>query len=235
MLSLNDPKKFANTLLNEVLTHGFQSLGKRDLELLIFYLLERDGYICKNSRNYEVSKLLRIPEGRLKLLRKDSYARWQTIDNINSGDIIRGVFSQCFSEEKIKQSFNHASASDKKDGFIPILIEHPADRAEFESEVIIANGIPKYERNREVLLVRFDIVIDIAKKYNILKDEKEIEKNLKKINQSSTTLAELLRSDISKLGFGDFRSALNDTLIKLITKPVEAEGVSIYSFLSCLF
>jgi hypothetical protein len=231
---LKDPEAFTRIFLEQTLQHGFQSLGKRDLELLIFYLLERDGAVSRTLPNYEIAKLLRVPESRLRLLRKDSYARWQAIDGVNQADIIKGIFVECFSQEKIKQSLNHLSSADKKDGFIAVRIDHPADRVEFENEIINANGIPKYERNREVLLVRFDILLEIAKKYEILADQNQIANDLRKIGKKSTTLAELLAKDISELSFPDFRSALSDTLIKLITKTVEAEGVQIYDFLKCI-
>ena len=42
-LSLKDPAGFGNEFLRLTLLQGFQSLTKRDLELLIFVLLERDG------------------------------------------------------------------------------------------------------------------------------------------------------------------------------------------------
>ena len=41
-LSLKDPAGFGNEFLRLTLLQGFQSLTKRDLELLIFVLLERD-------------------------------------------------------------------------------------------------------------------------------------------------------------------------------------------------
>ncbi len=232
-LKLNNPEAFATTFLNEVLRQGFQSLGKRDLELLIFYLLEKDGTISRNSRNHEIARLLRIPESRLKLLRKDSYARWQAIDDINQTEIIKYIFSECFTEEKLKQSLNHASSTDKSDGFIPIRVEHPAYRTELENEVINVNGIPKYERNREVLLIRFEILLKIAEKHGILKDQKDMETALKKLGKKSTTLAELLAKDVSELSISDFRSALNDTLIKIVTKPID-QDISISAFLQCL-
>ena len=44
-IALKDPAGFANEFLRLTLLQGFQSLTKRDLELLIFVLLERDGAI----------------------------------------------------------------------------------------------------------------------------------------------------------------------------------------------
>lgn len=49
-ISLNDPNGFAENLLVRYLEQGFQSLSKRDTDLLIFLLLERDGaYIAAAS------------------------------------------------------------------------------------------------------------------------------------------------------------------------------------------
>ena len=61
-LSLKDPAGFGNEFLRLTLLQGFQSLTKRDLELLMFVLLERDG----GRWIYEI-KLLQPGGQRVKL------------------------------------------------------------------------------------------------------------------------------------------------------------------------
>ena len=49
-IELKDPAAFGTEFLRLTLLQGFQSLTKRDLELLIFILLERDGAIARRTR-----------------------------------------------------------------------------------------------------------------------------------------------------------------------------------------
>jgi len=63
-IELKDPARFAEAFLRLSLMQGFGSLNKRDLELLTFVLLERDGAISRGSSNAAVALQLRItPRG----------------------------------------------------------------------------------------------------------------------------------------------------------------------------
>ena len=54
-IELKDPAGFAEEFLRLTLLQGFQSLTKRDLELLIFVLIERDGAINRSDSNAAVA------------------------------------------------------------------------------------------------------------------------------------------------------------------------------------
>ncbi len=75
-IELKDPAGFGNEFLRLTLLQGFQSLTKRDLELLIFVLLERDGAIDRGDSNASVALQLRVTPAKVKGLRRDGYARW---------------------------------------------------------------------------------------------------------------------------------------------------------------
>lgn len=78
-IELKDAAAFGNEFLRLTLLQGFQSLTKRDLELLIFVLLERDGAISRNSSNAMVALQLRVTSAKVKALRRDGYARWRSL------------------------------------------------------------------------------------------------------------------------------------------------------------
>ena len=69
-IALKDPAGFANEFLRLTLLQGFQSLTKRDLELLIFVLLERDGAIQRADSNFSVASHLRVTPAKVKALRR---------------------------------------------------------------------------------------------------------------------------------------------------------------------
>ena len=52
-LELKDPAAFASEFLRQTQLQGFGALSKRDLELLVFVLLERDGAIDRNASNLQ--------------------------------------------------------------------------------------------------------------------------------------------------------------------------------------
>ena len=78
-IELKDPAAFGTEFLRLTLLQGFQSLTKRDLELLIFVLLERDGAIGRDESNFTVAGKLRVTPAKIKALRRDGYARWRAL------------------------------------------------------------------------------------------------------------------------------------------------------------
>ena len=76
-LMLHDPAAFGQRLLDQLVLQGFQTLAKRDIELLVVYLLEQDGALSKTITNFEVASILRLPLAKVKRLRREGYARWR--------------------------------------------------------------------------------------------------------------------------------------------------------------
>lgn len=82
------------------------------------------------------------------------------------------------------------------EGFIPLLIEHPDDRAEMERAIKVAGGIPIHERNREVVLITHTLLLEIADHHNLLQDDpkvirdqlKQLAKEVDQILAADTTL-----------------------------------------------
>ena len=78
-LELKDPAAFAAEFLRQTQLQGFGALSKRDLELLVFVLLERDGAIDRNASNHAAAQRLRVTPAKLRALRRDGYARWRQL------------------------------------------------------------------------------------------------------------------------------------------------------------
>ena len=67
---------FARRFLTKYLAHGFQSLSKRDVELLLFYELELCELVSSAASNHDVAKKLRLTGRKVAALRRDAWARW---------------------------------------------------------------------------------------------------------------------------------------------------------------
>ena len=129
---LSDPASFSTNLLREFLFNGWGSLSKRDLDLLMFILLERDGALDRTASNYEVARELRLTESRVALLRKDAYARWRLLHPEEPQSVLKRIFQSSLTERKLEHVMKFATERRMNEGFIPLLIEHPDDRAEME-------------------------------------------------------------------------------------------------------
>jgi len=210
-LKLNDPAGFGQRILNQYTTEGWGSLSKRDLELLVFILLEKDGVLRRNDSNYDLGRMLRITEAKVSALRRDAYARWRPLIDEQSGDVLRRVFKQAIDQERLQQTIKFATDRKMVEGFIPMLVEHPDDRSEVEHAIKAAGAIPIYERNREVLLVHHETFLKIADDIGILEtDPKKIQIQLQKMLGDQQSLKDFLTTPIKKLTVDSARTALND-------------------------
>jgi hypothetical protein len=221
-IQLNDPAGFGDEFLRLTLLQGFQSLTKRDLELLIFVLLERDGAISRADSNAAVALKLRVTTAKVKALRRDGYARWRALVPEDPQAALQRIVATALSEANIETGAKHVSERTRKEGFIAVRIEHPDDAQQFEQAIIEVGALPVYERNREVVAVRFDTLLKIAERWGYLQaDPAGIVKELQHLAPASEELADLLKKDIGKLRWEDVRRALNGLGAKAV-----ADGAS---------
>ena len=235
-IKLNNPALFGQKLAELYLEQGFQSLPKRDLDLLFFILLEIDGTIGKGDKSYDVARKLRITEERVKSLRKYAYARWRTLIEEPPQEALKRIISRILTIENIKAGAVHASEKKREDGFLAVMIEHPDDRAEFEHAIKDSGAIPVYERNTEVIDVRFDTLIKIAEDNNFFDNNpKAIRDALKDIEPSAEALDDLLKTPVTKLKWKDVRAALNslgaDAIKSLATSKIESLLKIVFPFM----
>ena len=221
-IELKDPAGFGNEFLRLTLLQGFQSLTKRDLELLIFVLLERDGAIQRADSNFSVASHLRVTPAKVKALRRDGYARWRALVPEESDAALQRIVATVLTEANLKAGAKHVSERSRKDGFLAIRIEHPDDHQQFEQAILDVGALPVYERNREVVAVRFDTLLAIAERWGYLQtDPASVVAELKKLTPTAEEVADLLKKDVSKLRWQDARNALNSLGAKAVTSTAE--------------
>jgi hypothetical protein len=176
-----------------------------------------DGAIDRFASNHTVAKLLRITPAKVAALRRDAYARWRTLSNENTEDIIKRVLRSALTEASLKNAARYASERRKEEGFLAILIEHPDYRTEFEQAVKDTGALPIYERNREVIILHYETLLKLAENMNLLdKDPAKIQAKLKKLCGTKTDLEGFLKKDIKELTWDDARSALDSVGAKVI-------------------
>ncbi len=221
-IELKDPAAFGNEFLRLTLLQGFQSLTKRDLELLIFVLLERDGAISRSESNAAVALRLRVTPAKVKGLRRDGYARWRALVPEEGEAALQRIVAGVLTEANLRSGAKHVTERSRKEGFLAIRIEHPDDAQQFEQAILDVGAIPVYERNRDVVAVRFDTLLKIAERWNYLQpDPAATLAELKKLAPTSEEVADLLKKDITKLRWEDLRRALNSLGAKAISSTAE--------------
>jgi len=221
-LELKDPAAFAAEFLRQTQLQGFGALSKRDLELLVYVLLERDGAIDRNASNHAAATQLRITPAKLRALRSDGYARWRQLVAEPADAALRRILANVLTEANLRAGSRHVSERSRKDGFLAVRVEHPDDRLQLEQAILDAGALPVYERNREVLAVRFDTLVALAERSGFLQPDTEaVVKALRKLAPASEELADLLQKDVSKLRWEDARNALNSLGAKAVSSSAE--------------
>ncbi|HBK45635.1 MAG TPA: hypothetical protein DDZ67_04220 [Xanthomonadaceae bacterium] len=221
-IELKDPAGFGNEFLRLTLLQGFQSLTKRDLELLIFVLLERDGAIARGDSNAAVALKLRVTPAKVKSLRRDGYARWRALVPEEGDAALQRIVATVLTEANLRSGAKHVSERSRKEGFLAIRIEHPDDAQQFEQAILEVGALPVYERNREVVAVRFDTLLKIAERWGYLQpDPQATVRELEKLTPTAEEVADLLKKDIRQLRWDDVRRALNSLGAKAIASTAE--------------
>lgn len=221
-IELKDPAAFGNEFLRLTLLQGFQSLTKRDLELLIFVLLERDGAIERSESNFTVAGKLRITPAKAKALRRDGYARWRALVPEERDDALQRIVATMLTEANLRAGAKHVSERSRKEGFLAIRIEHPDDAQQFEQAILDVGALPVYERNREVVAVRFDTLLAIAERWGYLQqDPVAVATELKKFVPTAEEVADLLKKDMTQLSWQDVRNALNSLGARAVVSTAE--------------
>jgi hypothetical protein len=222
-VTLNRPEQFAERFVETYLHQGFGTLGKRDVELLLFILLERDGVVRRDATNYEVAKQLRVTLAKVRALRRDAYARWGTLLGGEALDQVREVLRRLLQIEAVKQSMAHVSPDQRAAGFIAVRVEHPVDREELEQVIRDVGGLPEYGRNRDILLVRFTVLLDIAERLGITDEQaRKAASHLRKHAKDVDSLQDLLTADMATLSAQDVRAGLNAAAAEVVAKGPSA-------------
>lgn len=232
-IELHDPAGFAAEFLRLTLLQGFQSLTKRDLELLIFVLLERDDAIAHADSNAEVAARLRVTPAKVRALRRDGYARWRMLVPEDPDRAMARIIAAALTPAAIRAGSRHVGERSRKDGFLAVRIEHPDDAARFEQAIVEVGAVPVYERNRQVLAVRFDTLVRLSERWGHLQpDPAAVLGQLRRLAPASDELAALLAKDLGELHWRDVREALNGLGAKAVA---DSAGDGLKGLLRLLF
>ena len=230
-MKLNNPSAFATDLISHAVKPGLGSLSKRDLELLIYYLLERDGAVHRSAKTYDVASSLNLPIAKAKAYRRDAYARWRgpfgEVPKLEMANVLNVVLS----DKALDTAGKHAGRVAKQDGYIPVWIEHPIDRVDFEQAILDAGGIPRRDHHPDVLFVRFDVLTKIATVYLPATSVTSAIKSLKKLAPAAEEVKALLTKDIKDITLTDIRSTINDLGVKAANGLVDAKVGDLYKVL----
>ncbi len=224
---LSGGAKFAEKFVSLYLEQGFQSLPKKDLDLLVFILLEIDGKtIHHDHSNYEVARKLRVTPARVNALRRDAYARWWPLVKQRK-DPLQPILEKVLTAENIEAGAKFAKAKNLgEQGFLAVQIEHAYDRIEFEEALLKTGVIPIYERNPNVVVVHFDTLLRLAESHGYVgKDLKRVRDCLKNLSTANQKVKDLLKKDVAKITWDEIRSAMNDLAAEKLVSAVNAKAL----------
>ena len=109
---------FAKTFLGTYGTHGFQSLAKRDTDLLLFYALEHSGVIDSRASNHQVARRLKLTPKRVSNLRRDAWARWAEPSDVR--DHLAHTLKACFAAPALERVLKQNRSAWKTDKLSPL-------------------------------------------------------------------------------------------------------------------
>jgi len=170
-LKIEDPDKFCELFLAEYLKNGLGvGFSKRDLDVLIFYLLLKDGRYNMPADIYKVCRDFKLSETKVRNLYQDVQLRYNQYDE----KIAKKKFIEVVKSESVELRRNKLT-------FITFIIRDPLLRQYFEEWVAKVNGFTDSSFNRNLVTVSkktFSMILDtifIESKYDIAYIKDKIE------------------------------------------------------------
>jgi hypothetical protein len=170
-LKIEDPDKFCDLFLAEYFKNGLGvGFSKRDLDVLIFYLLLKDGRYNMPADIYKVCRDFKLSETKVRNLFQDVQLRYNQYDE----KIAKKKFIEVVKSESVELRGNKLT-------FITFIIRDPLLRQYFEEWVAKVNGFTDSSFNRNLVTVSkktFSMILDtifIESKYDIAYIKDKIE------------------------------------------------------------
>ncbi|MDA3053659.1 hypothetical protein [Campylobacter sp. JMF_03 NE3] len=162
------------------LAGSFGSLGKSEIDILVFSLLEP--YLAMS--NYEKSRQLKITDTRVKALCLNAHLRYGKKDD---DEIIKEILSSLNSE-------NSKSKIDFEKGEIVFGLENSVQRDVFIGRIKKLGYYADFSFNSEIVMVSIDAIFGLIgdeKFKNIVQKHKNYDEIKKKLNGEKTTWQKL--------------------------------------------
>jgi len=195
-------KNTFQNFLNIYLKNGFQSLSKKDIDLLIFYFMKKNGLI-KGKTNYEKARNLKITPNKFASLQVDAYMRWE---DENREAVLQKFLKDAFELKNIERIVEEQQELLKK-GEMALTIENAVTKLQLERTLTEINAHIRYTFNKEVIIVNiktlFEIVyfsgIELQKIKKVLLDSEDID-----------TKELIIKKDFRNITFEEYRKILNE-------------------------
>jgi len=195
-------KNTFQNFLDIYLKNGFQSLSKKDIDLLIFYFMKKNGLI-KGKTNYEKARNLKITPNKFASLQVDAYMRWE---DENREAVLQKFLKDAFELKNIERIVEEQQELLKK-GEMALTIENAVTKLQLERTLTEINAHIRYTFNKEVIIVNiktlFEIVyfsgIELQKIKKVLLDSEDID-----------TKELIIKKDFRNITFEEYRKILNE-------------------------
>jgi hypothetical protein len=178
--------------------NGFGTLSKKEIELLIFSLMEKTLGNLRPYSIYEWAKILKLTAGKIKNLKLESYLKYYSL--LNREVDIAQTIKKFFSRTELVH-FDISAENTKLDsGQVRILIEDPVILFEFDRIFKNLNGIYEIDRKGEVASMS---VKDFLRLINAVSGDEEdgVIKKLAELSNSENTKLDAVKSEMKKISY----------------------------------
>jgi hypothetical protein len=151
-LSAGTEEHFASEFLRRFVDAGFGTMPKREVELLVFFLLTSPGQPLADVSTYDLANKLRITEKRILSLREEAAVRYGIANaKAQLGRLIARIFTTGRTRPELI------------DGKLAFQLDDPVMMREYEKAVNDAGYLVEYGNNRRVLLVEPHVFLSVVR------------------------------------------------------------------------
>jgi len=188
--------------LDIYLKNGFQSLSKKDMDLLVFYFMEKESLI-EGKTNYEKARYLKISPNKFASLQLESYMRW---GEGNRDKILKDFFIVAFQEKNL-QRIQYEQKEFLALGKIALTIENPIEKIQLERTLKEITSHIEYTLNKEVIVLNIKTLLELI---FIAGFEKEKIKKFLLALEKVEVKELLTKRDFRNITFEEYRKLLNE-------------------------
>ena len=183
-LSEKEKVEFAEKFLDRFLEHGFGTMPKREMEILIFQNLYKSSIFFKSKRNYDLANKLQISETRVKSLIIETNLKYPSMDK---QEALKKIAERLFS------SYENKIIDDEKEKEFRFVLEDPFLKREFEDAAKIHGYFTDGSFNSEIIRIAPIPFIRIF--LEVFKDNKTFQKSFQDTLEKQE-LSEKIEEDI---------------------------------------
>lgn len=150
MLTEAQYTEFGKKFVERFLAHGFGTMTKSEIDVLVFHLLSESSELG-NKSNYHIANKLRIPESKVKTMRLNAALKYKPA---NHKAVLANIVTRV-THEMLKPEFDG--------GVVTITVENPVEQRELEFAIKNIGRNIEYGLNKELLKISpialFELVV----------------------------------------------------------------------------